>query len=41
MVRRPLLLLLMGRVQEITGWKCTKCGYTIATGSRAIPAKRA
>jgi uncharacterized protein with PIN domain len=40
-VQRSLPLLLLGRVRVVTGWRCTKCGHTIATGSRAVPARKA
>jgi hypothetical protein len=40
-VRRPLLLLLLGRVRVISGWKCNKCGQRKATKYRAVPARRA
>jgi hypothetical protein len=40
-VRRPLPLLLFGRVRVITGWECKKCGRRKATKYRAVPAKMA
>jgi uncharacterized protein with PIN domain len=40
-VRRPLPLLLLGRVMEVTVWRCSKCGRTQATANRTLPAKRA
>ena len=35
-IQRPLPLLLIGRVKEISGWVCTKCGRRRAISVRYL-----